>query len=1087
VSFVHLHVHSHYSIGRAVPCVRSLVQRAAHLEMPSIALTDNNSIAGLHELDEAAREFGIRPILGCELDVLPSDHGVYQGRTHRIVLLMEKETGYRNLVRLLTLAHAQPPDFPPHVRFSDLERHLGGLILLTGSPRSELYHCLREGDSAMTKKYLNRLANAAGSGNLFFEVLEYPHPRIRKIMDYVLELSRFLNIPAVASQNIHFLDPKDMAAYCALVQFPRSHSPQWPLPDHDLPTRHFTTPADMQKRFGFTPEILEQSLRIAERCAPPLPRHRAQVPVPDLDRGQDPPTLLWDKAIQGATRRYGDLTPAIKDRLNSEFGDIRGLDGRQPDLAEHLLFLQDISDFLRQNHLPRGVGRGKWLTSVVAFTLGITQIDPLEHRLDYQPLRSGTYGFPLFEIETSANGMDQVLQHLRDQYGVDNVVAVGRRVDWRRNDLFQHLCRWAGLPVEKLRKFPPEKTEPAGSENDEEDDETSLASISPETFQQHADEEIESLAPQGSSHASWTQFAEIPGKQALRRHPGLAQVTYALHPCPRGFEPQRHHYTISREPVSESIPVLTTATRQKSTQAEAFLLDQLHLPRVQFTNLGQLNILHTAQQTIQEDDPDFTLADIPPDDETTHKVLGLGLTNGVAPLHSITTKSLLRAHGPRDLHDLCEVSALARKRKPDDVPPDLIEILPDTLLAYQTAYLKVHHPVAFMVSLLTHTIHNQKTPGHQRSRFQILLREARKMEIKILGPDINFSLFPFTQERGQIRTGLLAVQGLGRQTYHEIESVRTGSAFTSLADFCHRTDPRSVNQSQIVSLIKSGAFDNLDSNRTKILLDFERALKNARRQNARHSDSPQQLQLFDPAIFDEDTATPETEQSVVPPPERDQIMRYEQESLGYSATFDLLDHYETLMRAMHAVSPFEINSKHQGKTIYVAGFIDHSETEGPLIDADAQIVLDLEGKVVKVPPVTVPRFEKIRNTEGPVLVYCTVQSHSGNEMHLVAHDFHMLEDIDQKARQVHSIRLLLAGENRKTLSQVRDLLKTYRGPTRIELEGRPNGGFWTTHSIESARVYLCPPLYQGLTRLISPNRLRFLDAQGRRLTMGGEE
>ena len=155
-----------------MPSVRDLVRRAAELEMPALALTDNNSIAGLHELETAAREFHIQPILGCELDILPADHSIFQGRTHRLTLLVENEHGYRNLVELITKAHDRPSDVPPHVRFIELERYGKGLIALTGSPRGELYHHLREGNPASTKEYLNRLAAALGRENLFFEIID---------------------------------------------------------------------------------------------------------------------------------------------------------------------------------------------------------------------------------------------------------------------------------------------------------------------------------------------------------------------------------------------------------------------------------------------------------------------------------------------------------------------------------------------------------------------------------------------------------------------------------------------------------------------------------------------------------------------------------------------------------------------------------------------------------------------------------------------------------------------------------------------------------------------------------------------------
>jgi len=1082
MSFVHLHTHSHYSIGRAIPTVRALVRRAADLEMPAIALTDNNSIAGMHELAAAAQEFGIQPILGCELDVLPSGHGVFQGRTHRLVLLVESETGYRNLVDLITAAHRQPPDLPPHVRFTDLERRLGGLIVLTGSPRGELYHWLREGNSAATKSYLNRLARAAGDRNLFFEVMEYPHPRIRKIMDYILELSRFLGIPAVAAQNVHFLDPRDMPAYAALTQFPRFSGPFWPPSDSEMPTRHFTTAAAMQKRFGYTPEILEQTLRIAKRCSFTFPRLRPLIPVPDFERGQDAATLLWDKAIHGAAARYGGLSESLKERLNQEFGDIRGLAGQGIDLTEQFLLLQNLTAFLRKRELCRGVGRGKWITSVIAYALEIVEMDPLAYKLDYQPLREDPRAYPLFEIELSSHGMEESLRYLTEEFGKDSVMTVGRRVDWKRSDLFQHLCRWAGLPPVGLKKFPPEKTMAPLHEPEEAGEGADYAE---DGFQRHYDDEIEPSPAGTPGQISWLKNEEIPRQESLRLHKTLAEVTYTLHPCPRGFEAQRGEVVLSKEPISTIVPVIRAPSGHMVTQANADMLDRLQLPRIRFTSFAMMNILEFAQSCIrQEETPRFLLSEIPLNDEATFKILGLGLTNGITPFHGITAKSLLRAERPASISGLLGVHARSRKRRFGEHQPDPVESLPDCVLGYLSAYLKGHYPVAFMVSVLTHSVQSQKTVGLQRPRFQILLRETRKMGIEVLGPDINFSVYAFSQERRGIRTGLMAVQGMGEQTYREIANVRAGRAFTGLGDFCHRTDPRSVNQSQVINLIKAGAFDSLEANRNRLLVDFERELKNARLRSSRYPEPAeyQQLHLFEDSAFEESgsrgSAGPR-EKTPMPAP-RD-IMRFEQESLGYSVSHDLLDHYQDLMSAMHVISPFDVHPKLEGKTVFVAGFIDHAEREGPLIDDGTEIVLDLEGKVVKIPPAASKSFTRIQNTQGPVLIEGIVRKHTGAECFLVARGLYLLDEVRGMARDIKTVRLNVGGVDSKTFSKLRAVLKSYHGETAVLLEGKAAGNWWRGRGLDNAKVLFCPPLYRDLVNLLTEQRIRLLDQNGRRV------
>lgn len=1091
--FVHLHVHSHYSIGRALPRVRDLVQRASDLEMPAIALTDNNSIAGMGELVREAEESNVQPILGCELDILPSSHGLYQGRTHRLTLLVESEAGYRNLVALITCAHNRVGDQPVHVTFSEFMRHSKGLIVLTGSPRSELYAWLRESKTAETKAYLNRLVSEIGRENLFFEVTEYPHPRIRRIMDYILELSRFLHLPAVATQNVHFLDPEDMPAYCALVQHPHQLSPKWPLPNEELPTRHFATAQEMSKRFAYTPEILEETLLVAQRCKFTFPSHRALIPVPEFERGQDPASVLWDKAVRGAQLRYGTLSAATKERLNAEYGDIRNTEGGRVDLTEYLLLLHEIASFIRESSLCRGVGSGRLTSSVIAYALGIVEADPLAYEIEYEPLRLSPGCYPRFEIEASTHAMERVVKWLTERYGERHLALVGRWVEWPRGRLFQHLCRWAGLPETNLRQFRPDRLlapepEPEISSDDVPRDYAAV------DLSARSDDEIETGATGGgTSHLPPLGDGRIPRNVSLRQHRTLADAVYRMHPCLRELEAERTHYVVSREPLNDSIPVMPGASGQQITQGNAGLLDQLHMLRIEFSSLPLLNVLESALGWIrQESSPAFSLNDIPLDDEQTFRLLSLGLTNGITPLHSITTKSFLRSENPRSIADLIQVHGRAARQHGGEGTRGRAASLPDCVLSYWCAYMKVHHPVPFMAAMLTHSVSSHSAAA-QRPRFQILLRETRKMGIEILGPHINFSTYEFSQEGRKIRTGLTVVRGLGRQTFDEIAQVRHSLPFSGLSDFCQRTDPRRVPYPLIVNLIKAGAFDGLGEHRGRLLVDFERALKNARLHAPGSSKSSAgagpkrglpgahvQLQLFDSSMFDDEPPPPREETHAPPPPlSQREVMRYEQEAVGYSISFDLFDYYEELIRSMRTITPFEVNVKMEGKTIHVAGFVDHIEREGPLIVEGTEMVLDLEGHVVKVPPRTTGDLTHLLNSRSPVLIEGIVRRLVRNECYLEARSIHLLDEVARKAEEVRTLRLNLAGESSRTLARIRSVIRAYRGNSQVEVENDTGLSWWTARGIHGAKVFYCPPLYQGLQEVLAKNRMKILDRAGR--------
>lgn len=1081
MSFVHLHTHSHYSVGRAVPSVEDLVMKAAREHMPALALTDNNTIAGMYELWKYCKHEGVHPIIGCELDVLPSPDGVFRGRTHRIVLLVRNETGYRNLVWLLNRAHTHPPDLPRHVRFVDLEAHLEGLIVLTGSPRSELYALLREGNAAQASAYINRLRNAAEEDGLVYEVMDYPHPRTRQIMDNIRELAEFAHQPAVATQNVHYLEPEDVLAYCALMQHPRQVAPRWPLPDSEMPTRHFATAAEMDKRFAYHPDLLEQTLSLAERCVFDFPPARPQIPVPDFDRGQDAPSVLWDEAVRGATERYGELDENIKLRLNQEYGDIRGLEGKALDLSSYFLLLRDTMRFLSERDFCRGTGMGKWSHSLIAYALGIIETDPMAHKLAYEPLRENPMRLPVFPIEVSTKGMEKLLEHLQVAYGKGNVAAVGRVQYWKRTDLYHHLCKWAGLPRRSLKRYPSRKPLPPEPETEKEDIWREVPSMEPEleTGPPPLDPEVEEASEEKARAGTWVRQLKLPEGKSLQDHASLAEVVHTLHPCPRRFEVARGEYCLSREPIPSALPVTITASGYPMPLAEARLLDTLRMPRVHFECHSMLNVLENIQGHLQ-DEYGLSVAAIPPNDEAAFRVLALGFTNGIAALHGITAKSLLRSEQPANLRDLIQVMARTQKRRISDPVVNKSDCISAAILAYRCAWLKANYPIAFMRAVLTQNIlSHASSRGAQRPRFQILLREARRMQIEVLPPNINFSLYEFDQEHDGIRTGLMAVQGLGMQTYKEIERVRASNAFQNFRDFCQRTGSRAINQKQIVNLIKAGAFDELEPNRNQLLQDFDRLLKNARNRSTRNAEGGEeaiaQLQLFGPDMFDEDTAQSAGQQTS--PPTMGELIRYERESLGFTISHDQIEHYDELIRSMRAISPFHLNKKHEGQEVFVAGFIDHAEREGALIGEDTEFILDLEGAVVRVPPEAVESFYKVRDTRLPVLIEGVVQAERVSEYALIAREFFLLKHIRETAAAATSLQINLGGLDRKTSSAVRALLKSFRGPTPVQVQSE-SAKWWDRRSLGKAQVFLCPPLYRGLTALIPERRIRAVDQAG---------
>jgi len=640
-----------------------------------------------------------------------------------------------------------------------------------------------------------------------------------------------------------------------------------------------------------------------------------------------------------------------------------------------------------------------------------------------------------------------------------------------------------------------------GSAFDYANDDESLLGPRPQATTSYAqwDEDDETSTTERPGHTAWVNDPRIPRDESFHSHEFLARVVHSLHPCPRGFEAERAHYTLSREPIDATVPVLADSPEQRICQAESETLDRLLMPRIRFTSFAMLNVLETARAWVRQDEDDrFTLFSIPLNDDLTFRLLGMGLTNGIAPLHNITAKSLLRSLGPKSLADLLQVLELAGKRRrmtapetPEAQLQQRLDHMPDGILSYWCAYLKARHPVSFMTAMLSHSITSRgRMNPRQRPRFEIILREARKMAIRVLGPHINFSLFEFSQEQDKIRTGLMVIQGMGKRTYEEIDTVRRGQPFSSLADFCQRTDPRGVPHPVVVNLIKAGAFDFYEINRRKLLVELERALKNLRCQHIEYGESRvagssvAQLQLFDSSAFqtpESDKAHPsqdsEEENEFTP----QDLMRYEREAVGYSISYDLLDYYEDLIRFMGAKSPFDLAHCDDGQLVYVAGFIDHTEREGALMDDDTEIAFDLEGYVVKMPHSVAKTSARLTANRGPILIEGRVEKYGKSEQYLLAQKLYRLEDIVRQAGEVGEVRINLSGQHKRKIQAVRQILKMYKGETPVRLVGSDSLSWWYSRGIDGSQIYVCPPLHQGLWRILPETHLEILDRTGKRM------
>ncbi|MHB8469301.1 MAG: DNA polymerase III subunit alpha, partial [Gaiellaceae bacterium] len=379
--FVHLHVHSEFSILDGACRIPELAARAAELEMPAVALTDHGSLAGAIDLVKETAKHGVKPVLGCEVYVTDDRRAQTKGQAH-LTLLAETTEGYGNLIRLSSLGYLEGYYYKPRVDWELLERHGDGLVALSGCLSGRVCRALEEGRATDAEGELDRLTTIFGKDSVYVE-LQNAHLEVQqRINPLLVELATRRGLPVVATGDVHYLRHEDARAHEALLCIQSGDSLK--NPNHwrfDTDHFFFKTQAEMALDFPGREDALRRTLEIAERCNVELELDRIHLPSFPTPDGRDAFDYLVELCEKGLQKRYEKLTADLHERLQFELKTIREMG-----FADYFLIVSDFIDFARRNGVSVGPGRGSAAGSLVAYSLGITDIDPIRYDLLFERL-----------------------------------------------------------------------------------------------------------------------------------------------------------------------------------------------------------------------------------------------------------------------------------------------------------------------------------------------------------------------------------------------------------------------------------------------------------------------------------------------------------------------------------------------------------------------------------------------------------------------------------------------------------------------------------------------------------------------------
>ena len=1026
MAYVPLVCQSHHSPG-GVASPGDLVRRARGLGYNTFGLCDAATIAGYHVFDQACRNQGIRPVFGCRFPVACL---IGQGRSYPIDFLIESEQGYRNLIRLLTVYHNEGKGGCRLLTPEDLHDRTQGLIAVVPCD-GELSALLGERDRSQTEQFLVRAVE------LMSPDVKLGIAALGETAEHgqlIHRLGRFAGLHAIAAPIVRYPEPGD-AATAVFLDHPE-HAPERSFkPPADLKVLPALWPEDdeIARWKGDLEEVPHAAGEVARRCTWRPTRIRHAFPVVDLERGFDVNSYLFDLVIRGATQRYGEITEDLKQRINREFEDVKA-----NNLAPYLLLNYQIMQAIDECGIPRGVGRGRMVASVLAYCLGITRIDPRDYGLNPRGIMGENQTCPAISIEVPRGRVDELLDWIRKTYGEERLVEIGRIQDLRRDQMINELAAWAGMTDEERRIAQRDKAR---------------------------------LRSAGAAQRLG-ELAEQTRSRRWRDPAFLADLAARLAPRPRAWQATGDRWALSGESLDCVVPRVAAGQGRPVTGIEEAAIDRLGLARLAFVPHGLLDILAQAVYSTHAQDPSLELRHIPLDDRETFDLLGRGDTLGIPPLERVTLQCLLRRQKPRNLQQLRRLMAEADHGRHGDRPREISEQIPDVLLSYQCAYFKTHYPLAFFSAAIGAVIERRSNPS-------ALMCAARRAGFETLAPDINLSDWGTTVHGESIRLGLSAVRHFGQRAWENVLQVRSGGNFTSLENFCERVDNRIFNLRSLRTLIASGAMDDLGENRATMDAAITRLQRHARERAAEREGG--QATLFDLdewADFDEGGDA--TENDATEEWNFWERLSHEHDALGFYLSIDPIERFKIAIEHLAPLRIDRLTNRSITRAIRIAGLICQIEESSPLIDPEAEVLIDMEGLPAILPKHLVETTPDWLRPMSEVLVMGRLVEEEGCPI-LHADGVWGLGELEDQATRVARIELDLAGENRYTLKLLKRLADQFPGKSELIVKNYAGWRGWTWRRLRRAQLFFCSPLYQGLRKILAPEAIDLFGAEGERL------
>lgn len=887
--FVHLHNHSDYSLLDGAQNIDVMLDTVLALDMDSIALTEHGNMFSAIQFYKAAKERGIKPIIGSEVYVAKGKHTdksspLDRGNNH-LILIAQNYIGYKNLMKLVTYGYLDGFYYRPRIDKELLRKHSEGLIALTACLKGEIPEKLVKNDFEGARKAALEYAEIF-PGRFYLEVQNHRIPEEQINITNTKRLAEEIDLPIVATNDAHYSIKEHYAAHdihiCLATGKERNDKNRMRYATDEF---YLKSQDEMHALFRNIPGAIENSRRIADSIDLEIPLGEYHLPkfaMPDDSKSSGPDEYLHKLCVKGLNKHYGTISKEIQLRFEHELGVIKNMG-----FAGYFLITADFVNYAKENGIPVGPGRGSAAGSIVSYALGITSIDPLKYNLLFERfLNPERISLPDIDIDFCIERRGEVIDYIKKQYGEKSVTQIITFGKMRARQVVRDVGRVMSYPYNEIDK---------------------IAKAIPDELNITLESAIE-------KSTELHDFAKGDYKE-------LIQHSLVLEGMNRHASTHAAGVVIAPSDLTDYVPLYKSSLGDITSQYDMKGLEDLGLLKMDFLGLRTLTVIDKAVKLIKHNGDKIDIDNLKYDDQKVFKLFAKGMTIGIFQFESSGMREFLKKLKPTALEDLIAMNALYRpgpinnindyidrkhgKKKIIYPHPDLKPILEETqgIIVYQEQVMQIANEIGgfsmaeadimrramgkknsalmkqsaekFIEGAIKRGINKNKAIevvellekfaqyGFNKShstayaiiayqtawlktyypaefmsanltsemsngnRVVILINDCRKLNIKVNAPDINVSSVEFRPvDNKTISFGLNAVKNVGAKTVEKIIEARDKAGkFTDIFDVCSRVDLHSLNKKVLESLIKAGAMDSLNGTRAQMFASIDNAMK----------------------------------------------------------------------------------------------------------------------------------------------------------------------------------------------------------------------------------------------------------------------